>query len=214
MGNKKLITYQLLCIALMVVLLVLVLRMPDPETQTNNEPISTQEVMLAEIHNRKSVRSFVPQKPVSKEDLTTIVKAGMAAPSAVNKQPWAFIVVTERSVMDSLKVGLPSAQMLGEAGAAIIVCGDLSKALESHPDYWIQDCSAATQNMLLAIESLGLGAVWTGVYPVSERVDFVKKTMKLPENIIPLNVIPIGYPAGETQPKDKWKDENVRWNKW
>lgn len=214
MEKRKIITYQLISIALMIVVLVLVLRMPDKKDEAESKTVSKQETVLSVIHNRKSVRSFVPQKEVSKDDLTTLVKAGMAAPTAVNKQPWAFVVVTGRATLDSLATGLPYAQMLKEAGAAIVVCGDLTKAVESLPEYWVQDCSAATENILLAVEAMGLGAVWTGVYPDKERVEFVKKTLALPETIIPLNVIPIGHPSGETMPKDKWKEENLHWEKW
>lgn len=214
MEKKKIITYQLICIALMVVVLVLILQMPDKNNKAENVEVSKQETVLSVIHNRKSVRNFVPQKAISKEDLTTLVKAGMAAPTAVNKQPWAFVVITERATLDSLTTGLPYAQMLKEAGAAIVVCGDLDKAVEGLPEFWVQDCSAATENILLAAEAMGLGAVWTAAYPAMDRTTFVQNMLGLPETIIPLNVIPIGYPEGETLPKDKWKEENLRWEKW
>lgn len=214
MEKKKIITYQLISIALMIVILVLILQMPDKNEKTEGDTVSKQETVLSVIHNRKSVRSFIPQKEVSKDDLTTLVKAGMAAPTAVNKQPWAFVVVTERTMLDSLTTGLPYAQMLKEAGAAIVVCGDLNKALESFSEFWVQDCSAATENILLAAEAMDLGAVWTGVYPAMDRAKFVQDVLGLPETIIPLNVIPIGHPSGETMPKDKWKEENLHWERW
>lgn len=217
MEKKKVIPYQLLSLGLMIVVLLVVLQSNNEavgQPKKAGETLSKQETMLSVIHSRKSVRSFVPQKAVSKEDLTTIVKAGMAAPSAVNKQPWAFVVITERAMLDALAVGSPNAKMLNDAGAAIVVCGDLSKAHESAPDFWVQDCSAASENILLAVEGMGLGAVWTGVYPSKERVAFIRQTLSLPEHIVPLNLIPIGYPQGETQPKDKWKEENLHWNKW
>ncbi len=198
----------------MIVVLVLIFRMPDKDDKTESAPPSKQEVVLSVIHNRKSVRNFIPQKEVSKDDLITLVKAGMAAPTAVNKQPWAFVIVTERATLDSLTTNLPYAQMLKEAGAAIVVCGDLSKAVEGLPEFWVQDCSAATENILLAAEAMGLGAVWTGLYPAMDRARFVQDILGLPETIIPLNVIPIGYPSGETVPKDKWKEENLHWEKW
>ena len=166
------------------------------------------------INARKSVRHFT-DKIVSKEDLVTIVKAGMAAPTAVNKQPWHFIIINERKTLNDLSLGLPNAQMIKQATAAIIVCGNLHKALpDEASEYWIQDCSAATENMLLAVEAMGLGAVWTGVYPNKERIGFIKSFFKLPDYIIPLNVIPIGYPTGEDKPKNKFKEENISWNKF
>ncbi|WP_374937823.1 nitroreductase family protein [Bacteroides stercorirosoris] len=105
--------------------------------------------------------------------------------------------------------------MAKEAPLAIVVCGDLSKAISgAGSDYWVQDASAATENLLLAAQGLELGAVWTGVYPIKERVKEVQKILHLPEHIIPLNVIPIGYPAENPLPKDKWKPENVHYERW
>lgn len=168
---------------------------------------------LKTIYSRKSVRGFTSQE-VSIELLKELARAGMAAPSARNLQPWAFVIVTNRSTLYSLAERLPYAKMLFEAPAAIAVCGDLAKAGDSPEGYWVQDCSAATQNILLAAEALGLGAVWTGVYPRTDRVAIVKNVLKLPDNVIPLNVIPIGYPKGEHQPKDKFKAENIHWQQW
>lgn len=177
------------------------------------QPVTHSNPTLATIHNRKSVRHYTSEK-VTEAQLTEILKAGMAAPTAVNKQPWAFVSITDREMLDKLSV-LEYAGMLKQATSAIVVCGDLDKALKGVPqEYWIQDCSAATQNILLAVESMGLGAVWTGVYPKKEREEIVRELLQLPSNIIPLNVIAIGYPTGEDTPKDKWKESNVHWNKW
>ncbi len=123
-----------------------------------------------------------------------------------------FYVVTQREVLDTLGEQLPYAKMLAQAQAAIVVCGDMEKAGNLiDKGYWVQDCSAATQNILLAAESIGLGAVWTASYPYDDRTKVVIKALDLPENHIPLNVIPIGYPTGEDVPKDKWKPENIVW---
>ncbi len=177
-------------------------------------PKNYENATIANIHERKSVRHFTT-KSVSKEQLETLVKAGMAAPTAMNKQPWAFIASTDRKLLDQLAEELPHAKMLFEATSAITVCGDLTKTMEGKSsEYWIQDCSAATQNILLAVESMGLGAVWTGVYPNEERIQMVKKLLNLPDHIVPLCVIPIGYSTGEDKPKDKWKEENLKWEKW
>lgn len=166
------------------------------------------------IHSRKSVRNFTDQE-VTKEQLETLVKAGMAAPSARNLQPWAFIIVTERTKLNALAEALPYAKMLAKAPAAIIVCGDLSKSVtEVDSAYWVQDCSAATENILLAAEATGLGAVWTAAYPYLERMTPVINILEFPKNVIPLNVIPIGYPTGEDKAKNKWKPENMHWEKW
>lgn len=98
---------------------------------------------------------------------------------------------------------------------AVVVCGDLSKALDGEArDMWIEDASAATENLLLAAHALGLGAVWTGVYPVQERMAGVRKALSMPQSIVPLAVVPVGYPAGESTPKDKWNPDNIHYNAW
>jgi nitroreductase len=176
-----------------------------------NEKTSTDA--LSVIHNRKSVRHFTG-KSVSRDDLITIVKAGMAAPTAVNMQPWSFVIVTDRPSLDILAQALPYAKMLDKAGAAIIVCAIAEKAFQGKAEIAIIDSSCASENILLAVESLGLGAVWTGVYPDKERMDAVRKEFNIPEGVIPLNVIPIGYPTNEDKPKDKFKQENIHWEKW
>ncbi len=168
---------------------------------------------LTVIHSRKSVRNFTGQE-VSKELLDKIARAGMAAPTAVNKQPWSFVVVTDRKTLDSLRDGLPHAKMLDKAGAAIIVCAIPEKAFEKKIEYAVVDSTCASENILLAAEALGLGAVWTAAYPYHDRMDFVRKTLPIPDDIIPLNVIPIGYPTGVDKPKDKFKPENIHWEKW
>ena len=169
---------------------------------------------LKVIHSRKSVRHYIDGK-VSKEDLLTIIKAGMAAPTAVDRRPWAFIVVTDESKLERLESGLPHAKMITKAGSCIVVCGVLEKALSGEgQEYWIQDCSAATENILLAAESMGLGAVWTGVYPSKERMDQVRRVLGIPENVMPLNVIPIGYPVGDEKPKDKFEPADIHWETW
>jgi flavin reductase (DIM6/NTAB) family NADH-FMN oxidoreductase RutF/nitroreductase len=177
---------------------------PDYSRRYANE---TLEV----IHNRKSVRHFTGQ-PVSKDQIETLLKAGMAAPTAVNRQPWAFYVITQRETLDTLAEQLPYAKMLSQVGTAIVVCGDMEKAGNlKEQGYWVQDCAAATENILLAAESLGLGAVWTAAYPYEDRTAVVTKALSLPEYHVPLNVIPVGYPTGEDLPKNKWKPENVTW---
>jgi nitroreductase len=170
--------------------------------------------VISIIHQRKSVRSYT-KASVNRESLSELTKAGMAAPSAGNKQPWAFIVVDDRSILDALGAGLPYAKMLKQAPAAIIVCGDLHKAYTGwEQNFWVQDCSAAAENILLAAEAMGFGAVWTGVYPDKDRDNLVRKILNLPRHIIPLNVIPLGHPMEIEKPKNKWNKANLIWNKW
>lgn len=172
------------------------------------------DLVMENILNRKSVRKYTKEE-VKKEQLEMLVRAGMAAPSARNSQPWLFFVINDRAILDNLAKQLPNAKMLLNAKAAIVVCGNLQKALEGDGrEFWVQDCSAATQNILLAAESMGLGAVWTGAYPRKETVNIIKVELGLPEHIVPLNVIPIGWQTGEEKPKQKYTEENIRWNKW
>jgi len=163
------------------------------------------------IHTRRSIRKF-QDKPVSPDLVKEIIKAGTSAPSAGNEQPWHFVVVTDRALLDRIPEVHPYAAMSREAQVGILVCGDLS--LEKYLGYWVQDCSAAIQNMLIAIHALGLGAVWTGVYPTEDRVPNFRKMFDLPDNIVPLAFVPIGYPAQELPPQDRYKEERVHHNRW
>lgn len=166
---------------------------------------------LTVIHRRKSVRKYL-DKPVSREQLTVLMKAGMAAPTAADKRSWAFVAVTERAVLDSLAESSPSGKMLRQAAAAIVVCGDTRRALNSN--VWTQDCSAASQNILLAAEAIGLGAVWIGIYPEYFKYNHVRRTLGIPMEVIPLNIISIGWPTGAEKPKQKFDPENIHWNMW
>jgi len=166
------------------------------------------------IYTRLSVRKFTGEK-VKKEDLMAMLRAGMSAPSAVNVQPWAFVVVTDRATLDKLCEALPYAKMLDKAGAAIIVCGVPDKDDTYAKKYWVMDCSLASGNILLAAHALGYGAVWTAAYAEKDRMGSVRRILSIPENIIPLNVIPIGVPANKDEkPKDKFNEENIHWEKW
>lgn len=170
--------------------------------------------VISGIMNRKSIRQFSGEA-IQREDMEIILKAGMAAPSAMNYQPWAFLVIEERELLDKLADVHPYAKMLKTAGAAIVVCGDAERFIKPPmSDFWIQDCSAVTQNILLAVEDLGLGAVWCGVYANPAVAEQFKGYLDLPENIIPFSLIPIGHPVGEHQPRDKYDANKVHWNKW
>jgi nitroreductase len=168
---------------------------------------------LTVIHNRKGVRNFTGE-PIAQAELDTLLKAGMAAPSAVNCQPWEFIVVTDRKTLDALADALPFAKMLYKAGAAIVVCGVPANAHKQLQEYAVIDSTLASQNILLAAEAIGLGAIWTAAYPYSDRMQFVKTILSIPASVIPLNVIPIGHPTGEDIPKDKFNLKKIHKEKW
>ena len=160
---------------------------------------STGNAALECILTRTSVRQYQPDRTISRDTVETLLRAAMSAPTAVNKQPWAFIALDDRAALDSLAQVLPYARMLTKAPLAIVTCGDLSKAIDGEDadkGFWIQDVSAATENLLLAAHAMGLGAVWTGVYPDAERVKDVQERLGLPANVIPLAVVPVGYPTG------------------
>ncbi|WP_027178284.1 nitroreductase family protein [Maridesulfovibrio bastinii] len=164
------------------------------------------------IYNRRSIRKYEQGKDISPELIKEIIGAGMMAPSAGNAQPWQFIVVDDREILDSVKDINPYAAMAGQAPLGILVCGDLS--LEKYPGFWVQDCAAAVQNILLAIHAKGLGAVWTGVYNNDARVKGFTEKFNLPENVIPHAFLVVGWPAQESKPKDRFKEERIHLNKW
>jgi len=163
------------------------------------------------LNTRRSIRKYNEGK-ISEETISKILEAGMEAPSAINEQPWHFIVITDKEILNKIPEIHPHALMARQATIGIIVCCDLS--LEKAKDMWVQDCSAATQNILLAVHALGLGAVWTGVYPRKERVDGFKEMFNLPKDIIPFLFIPIGYPAEKPFKADRFKKSRIHYNKW
>ena len=174
---------------------------------------NSAEAVLENIHNRKSVREYTSE-PVSEEHIETMLRAAMAAPTAVNFQPWRFVVLNNKEDLNKLSEKLPYAKMLAQAPLAIVVCGETLWMGGNENPFWSQDCSAATQNLLLAAEALGLGAVWTAAYPDEQRCAAIKEALGMPETVEPLCVIPIGHPAGENKPKDKWKPENIHYGRW
>lgn len=170
-----------------------------------------QQSALDNIFARKSVRSYTDE-PVSPEQVETILKAAMAAPSGMNMQPWRFVVVTDQKVKDKLAVGFN--KMIAKAPVVIIVCGKTTNKLGAPNKNWTADCAASTENLLLAVEALGLGAVWTACYPYEDRMNPTVEALGLPDNISPYCIVPIGHPAGNDKPKDKWNPENIHYEKW
>ena len=163
------------------------------------------------IMNRRSIRKYTDE-PVTDEQITKILESAMMAPSAGNGQPWQFVVVRDKHTQAEIKKINQYAQMAERAPVGILVCGDLS--LEKFAGYWVQDCSAAVQNILLAVHALGLGAVWTGITPMEDRIAGFKKLFGLPEQVIPLGYIPIGHPDQQPKSESRYKAERVHQETW
>lgn len=177
--------------------------------QEESKPGHTDREAIETILSRKSVRNYVAGKAVEQEKVELLMRVGMAAPSGMDKRPWELVVVNEREKLDRMADALPYAQMLKGAPMAIVVCGSPEKS-----SYWYVDCSAVSQNILLAAEALGLGAVWTATYPYEDRMLAVETELGIPEGISSLCVIPVGYPEGDTQPKDKFDETKIHYNQW
>ena len=186
-------------------------------------PASTEPSALDVIMSRKSVRSYTDQN-VTEAQVETILKAAMAAPTGMNIQPWRFVVVRDQAVKDALAG--PRGGMIAQAPVVVVVCGETvmmrrpfgagedAEPVAVENGNWTADCAAATENLLLAVEAMGLGACWTAGYPYPERMAAAREALGLPENVSPYCIVPIGYPAGDDQPKDKWKPENIHYDKW
>lgn len=166
---------------------------------------------MKEIFERRSIRKYLP-RPISEDDAEKLLRAAMAAPSAGNQQPWEFIVIRDKEKMDAITKIHPYSQMLKEAQLAIVVCADLDR--ESHQGYWVQDCAAATQNLMLEAQHLNIGSVWLGVYPREDRVEKIKELLGIPQRVIPLSIVSLGYPAETKKPSDRYDSSRIHLNKW
>ena len=171
--------------------------------------INSDNEVLQAILNRKSVREY-SDKEITQYVLDKLLKAGMAAPSSRDRRPWHFIVISDKAILESLGNELKNASCLKGANKAIVVCGDDQLS----DNCWVLDCSAATQNILIAAEAMGLGAVWTAVYPYADRAEVVNKTFNLTKNIHALAIIPLGYPFEGGKAKDKFDESRIHYNKW
>jgi nitroreductase len=161
------------------------------------------------ILSRRSIRKFTSD-PVSESDLTALLEAGMAAPSSRNLKPWHFVTVTSRETLDRLAEAHPHGKMLFEAAAAIAVCAEI----DISPDYWIQDCSAATENILVAAASLNLGSCWLGCHPREDRIESIGAILGIPGNIGILSLIALGHPAEVKEPRTQYDESRVHRETW
>lgn len=166
---------------------------------------------LDTILGRRSIRKYTNQ-PVSEQLIKEILEAGMQAPSARNEQPWHFIVIDDRKIINKIPEFHPYADMLKEAPLAIIVCGDVNLTVDE--GYAVIDCSSATENILLAIHAKGLGGVWLGIYPRKERIAGIRELLSLPDHILPVSLISLGYPAEQKPFENRYDELKIHHNKW
>ncbi len=162
------------------------------------------------ILSRRSIRNYTSQK-VSDELIKELLEAAMSAPSAGNEQPWHFVIINDRNLLGEITRFHPYSGMLRKAQVAILVCVDLDSGNEG---FLVQDGSAATENLLIAAHAKGLGAVWLGIYPLKERIAGMLKLLDLPERILPLSLISMGYPAEEARREDRYHLARVHTNRW
>jgi nitroreductase len=167
--------------------------------------------VLEAIFTRKSIRKYTGES-ITEEQLKIILRAGFAAPSAHNRQPWHFVVIRDRQTLEKIASSHPYAKMLPQAGCGIVVCGDSNK--EERIGFLAEDCSAAIQNMLLAAHGIGLGAVWCGLYPATERAEEVSGLLGLPGNTIPIGLVVTGHKNEERKAVDQYDEKKVHYEKW
>ena len=163
--------------------------------------------------SRRSIRAYQPED-VGEDLVRDLLEAAMAAPSAMAKDPWEFVVLRNRKVLAKIVEGLPNGKMLADAPLGVVVCGDLQRANDGQLSYLLQDCSAAIENLLLAAGTLGLGACWLGIHPREERVTYVRSVLNIPDTVIPVAAIAIGWPAGSKEPRTRYRQDAVHHETW
>ncbi len=161
--------------------------------------------------SRRSIRRYTDE-PVTDAEVERLLRAAAAAPSAGNQQPWRFVVLRERRTLEAITGVHPYAKMLPCAPVAVLVCGDPGAG--RWPQYWDQDCAAATQNLLIEAELLGLGAVWLGVHPLEERVEGIRALLGIPDTVVPFALVPVGRPAERKPPADRFDASRVHHERW
>jgi nitroreductase len=174
---------------------------------------TTTDGNLGFILGRRSIRVYSPGE-VSEPAVTRLLEAAMAAPSAMTKDPWRFVVVRDKQALAKLAALHPGAAMLASAAMAIVVCGDLDAAFERQISYLLQDCSAAIENLLLAAHMQGLGACWVGIHPGEPLIKRVKELLYLPASFVPVAVISLGQPGEQPAPRTRYNPDYVRSEKW
>jgi len=163
------------------------------------------------VFTRRSIRKYTDD-PVTDDTLRILLAAAMAAPSAGDERPWHFVVIRSKRIRNRITEIHPYSQMIRHAPAAILVCGE--QVLQKHTGFWPQDCAAATENILIEAQQLGLGAVWLGVYPVRGVAEGLSRLLRIPEHIMPFSLVVLGHPAEHKEPADRFDDSRIHWGRW
>jgi nitroreductase len=166
---------------------------------------------MSPVLSRRTIREYTEQ-PVSDEMVCRLLKAAMAAPSAGDERPWHFVVICDRQIREKIPEIHRFAHMAPCAPVALLVCGD--ENLQKHFGFWVQDCAAATENILIEAQELGLGAIWLGVYPIEGRVQGFRRLLNIPEHVIPFALVLAGYPAEHKKPADRYDHSRVHRDSW
>lgn len=176
------------------------------------QTVDTADVVLKSMLSRSSIRKF-QQRPVEKDKIEKLLRAGMSAPTNNDRRPWHFVVLSEKKDIERYaSTNSHHADKIKATPLFIIVCGDSAKMDEGLArEFWIQDCSAASENILLAAHAMGLGAVWTSGWPIARKANGIRRALKLSEEYVPLSIICIGYPAEPANVKDKWNEDDITW---
>ncbi len=165
------------------------------------------------IFGRRSIRRFKPGE-VSDETVRTLLETAMAAPSARACDPWRFVVIRKRETLQKIPEILPYGKMMGQAAVGLIVCGDIEAAHDRQLSYLLQDCSAAIENVLVAVHALGLGACWIGIHPRENRIEGISQLLKLPASVVPVAGIAIGFPGEVKEPRTRFNEGYVHTEQW
>ncbi len=192
--------------------------------ECSNGTVNATDATINTIMQRKSVRSYTSDT-IAADVMEKLLRAAVAAPSGMDVRPWHIVVMTDKSQYDKLFEGNFNMEKFQQSAAVVIFCADttVTRAPRENPNgpvetkpnsIWRDDMGACTENFLLAAEAYGLGAVWTACYPFHDRMDPVAAYLNLPGNIVPYSIVPVGYPAGDEQPKNKWNPERIHYNRW
>ncbi len=168
--------------------------------------------MVRALFERRSIRKYT-DSPIGEKELERLLMAAMCAPSAGNQQTWEFIVLKDKNIMSDIAQFHPHAKMLSHAQLAIVVCANPERETR-HVGYWAQDCSAATQNILIEAQHLNIGSVWVGIYPREDRVGYLRNLLNIPETIIPFSCVSLGYPAETKEPSNRFDKNRIHLEKW